>query len=289
MTTTHVKHPDHTHVHGDGCGHVAIPHGDHVDYIHDGHLHTAHDGHVDECITEVHIEHPRPRPHARRRLRACRRPPRRPRRLPPRRTPPRLSRGPLGRPLRRIDTTMVIAANSDGLPRRAPQERSTRQKRALAAVLEASDGFRSAQELHARAPGTRREHRPDHRLQPGPGARRRRRARRPAKRRRRNPLSPLRQRRPPPPPRLPPLRRRHRSRRTRSRTLGHRDGQARTATSTSPTPSRSSAPAPTAPDAGAVSDRCATLPTDADRRSNFSNSCCFLCHPQAWYDTTWRR
>lgn len=28
-------------------------------------------------------------------------------------------------------------------------ERSTRQKRALAAVLEASDGFRSAQELHA--------------------------------------------------------------------------------------------------------------------------------------------
>src|SRR5487761_1838885 len=30
---------------------------------------------------------------------------------------------------------------------RAPQERSTRQKRALAAVLDASDGFRSAQEL----------------------------------------------------------------------------------------------------------------------------------------------
>lgn len=33
--------------------------------------------------------------------------------------------------------------------RREPHERSTRQKRALAAVLEASDGFRSAQELHA--------------------------------------------------------------------------------------------------------------------------------------------
>lgn len=35
------------------------------------------------------------------------------------------------------------------LPRREPQERSTRQKRALAAVLDASDGFRSAQDLHA--------------------------------------------------------------------------------------------------------------------------------------------
>src|SRR5579871_5193496 len=43
----------------------------------------------------------------------------------------------------------MTAAESDGLPRRAPQERSTRQKRALAAILEASDGFRSAQELHA--------------------------------------------------------------------------------------------------------------------------------------------
>lgn len=32
---------------------------------------------------------------------------------------------------------------------RAPQERSTRQKRALAALLDASDAFRSAQELHA--------------------------------------------------------------------------------------------------------------------------------------------
>ncbi len=37
----------------------------------------------------------------------------------------------------------------EGRPRRAPQERSTRQKRALAAVLAASDGFRSVQELHA--------------------------------------------------------------------------------------------------------------------------------------------
>jgi Fur family ferric uptake transcriptional regulator len=43
----------------------------------------------------------------------------------------------------------VSSADSEDLPRLAPQERSTRQKRALAAVLEASEGFRSAQELHA--------------------------------------------------------------------------------------------------------------------------------------------
>jgi Fur family transcriptional regulator, ferric uptake regulator len=44
---------------------------------------------------------------------------------------------------------VMIAAGADGQPRRAIHERSTRQKRALAAVLGASDGFRSAQELHA--------------------------------------------------------------------------------------------------------------------------------------------
>lgn len=35
------------------------------------------------------------------------------------------------------------------MPARPPQERRTRQKRALAAVLDESDAFRSAQELHA--------------------------------------------------------------------------------------------------------------------------------------------
>jgi Fur family ferric uptake transcriptional regulator len=40
-----------------------------------------------------------------------------------------------------------VASPADELPARAPQERSTRQKRAIAAVLDASDGFRSAQEL----------------------------------------------------------------------------------------------------------------------------------------------
>jgi Fur family ferric uptake transcriptional regulator len=43
----------------------------------------------------------------------------------------------------------VTATRSDGLPRRPAHERSTRQKRALAAILDASDGFRSAQDLHA--------------------------------------------------------------------------------------------------------------------------------------------
>ncbi|HEY5356899.1 MAG TPA: transcriptional repressor [Streptosporangiaceae bacterium] len=40
----------------------------------------------------------------------------------------------------------AVTGGSGALPR-APQERSTRQKRALAAILDASDGFRSAQDL----------------------------------------------------------------------------------------------------------------------------------------------
>jgi len=39
--------------------------------------------------------------------------------------------------------------NEDETTRRGSQERSTRQKRALAAVLDSSDGFRSAQDLYA--------------------------------------------------------------------------------------------------------------------------------------------
>jgi zinc transport system permease protein len=42
----------HGHVHGPGCGHLAIEHGDHVDYVHDGHRHAVHvtgeDRHYDE-------------------------------------------------------------------------------------------------------------------------------------------------------------------------------------------------------------------------------------------------
>jgi hypothetical protein len=36
------------HVHGPGCGHVAVPHGDHVDYVVDGHLHHPHGDHCDD-------------------------------------------------------------------------------------------------------------------------------------------------------------------------------------------------------------------------------------------------
>ncbi|GAA1262909.1 hypothetical protein GCM10009609_27400 [Pseudonocardia aurantiaca] len=49
MTSTdHATHAEHTHTHGEGCGHVAVPHDDHVDYVHDGHRHAAHDDHYDE-------------------------------------------------------------------------------------------------------------------------------------------------------------------------------------------------------------------------------------------------
>ena len=47
--------PDHAcdghardHVHGAGCGHEAVPHGDHVDYLVGGHLHHVHGGHCDD-------------------------------------------------------------------------------------------------------------------------------------------------------------------------------------------------------------------------------------------------
>ncbi|MCG9874800.1 MAG: hypothetical protein MH321_08445 [Leptospiraceae bacterium] len=38
---------DNAHVHGPGCGHEAVPHGDHIDYLVDGHLHHPHNGHCD--------------------------------------------------------------------------------------------------------------------------------------------------------------------------------------------------------------------------------------------------
>ena len=44
----HLHSPDHVHVHGEGCGHTAVHHGDHVDYIHDGHRHAPHGEHYDE-------------------------------------------------------------------------------------------------------------------------------------------------------------------------------------------------------------------------------------------------
>ena len=56
--TDHQKHDDHDHVHGPGCGHTAITHGDHTDYLHGGHLHRAHDGHTDECAIAVDAANP---------------------------------------------------------------------------------------------------------------------------------------------------------------------------------------------------------------------------------------
>jgi zinc transport system permease protein len=44
----HRETGDHPHVHGEDCGHLAIPHGDHVDYVHDGHRHAPHGEHYDE-------------------------------------------------------------------------------------------------------------------------------------------------------------------------------------------------------------------------------------------------
>lgn len=44
----HEETPEHAHVHGPGCGHRVVEHGDHVDYVHDGHRHVQHADHYDE-------------------------------------------------------------------------------------------------------------------------------------------------------------------------------------------------------------------------------------------------
>jgi hypothetical protein len=36
------------HVHGPGCGHEPVPHGDHTDYLVNGHLHHPHGDHCDD-------------------------------------------------------------------------------------------------------------------------------------------------------------------------------------------------------------------------------------------------
>ena len=51
-------HSDHTHVHGDACGHDKVWHVDHWDYLHDGHLHFVHGDHVDEHVLEVSETNP---------------------------------------------------------------------------------------------------------------------------------------------------------------------------------------------------------------------------------------
>ena len=51
-------HKNHDHVHGEGCGHQKIKHGDHYDFLHDGHLHHGHQGHVDEHSIEISDTNP---------------------------------------------------------------------------------------------------------------------------------------------------------------------------------------------------------------------------------------
>ena len=46
--TGHDQVETHPHVHGEDCGHPAIPHDDHIDYVHDGHRHAPHGSHYDE-------------------------------------------------------------------------------------------------------------------------------------------------------------------------------------------------------------------------------------------------
>lgn len=48
LEALHQPHAGHMHVHGPGCGHDAVPHGDHVDYRHGEHLHAGHGVHYDE-------------------------------------------------------------------------------------------------------------------------------------------------------------------------------------------------------------------------------------------------
>lgn len=52
MTTAaehdHHESADHPHVHGEGCGHETVQHGDHVDYVVSGHLHRPHGDHCDD-------------------------------------------------------------------------------------------------------------------------------------------------------------------------------------------------------------------------------------------------
>ena len=47
------SHGTHPHVHGPGCGHRRIRHGDHVDFIHDGHLHHVYGEDIIEHTLDV--------------------------------------------------------------------------------------------------------------------------------------------------------------------------------------------------------------------------------------------
>jgi zinc transport system permease protein len=52
VRAAHARHQhvgeEHTHEHGEDCGHEVVVHGDHVDYVHDGHRHAVHGAHYDD-------------------------------------------------------------------------------------------------------------------------------------------------------------------------------------------------------------------------------------------------
>lgn len=51
-------HQNHTHKHGNGCGHKVINHDGHVDYLHDGHLHFVDGTEIQECALEATKSNP---------------------------------------------------------------------------------------------------------------------------------------------------------------------------------------------------------------------------------------
>src|ERR1051326_3903474 len=56
---THMVHSgEHAHVHGPGCGHVAVLHDGHTDYLDAGHLHHMHGSHVDDHVIAVSAANP---------------------------------------------------------------------------------------------------------------------------------------------------------------------------------------------------------------------------------------
>lgn len=46
------------HVHGPGCGHIAIQHKNHVDYLDRGRLQHVESGHADEHVVEISATNP---------------------------------------------------------------------------------------------------------------------------------------------------------------------------------------------------------------------------------------
>ncbi|MBS0240390.1 MAG: hypothetical protein JSR89_18410 [Proteobacteria bacterium] len=59
MTNSNLPHhAHHSHVHGPGCGHIAVRHSGHIDYLHDSHLDHPHGDHVDEHVIEVTEKNP---------------------------------------------------------------------------------------------------------------------------------------------------------------------------------------------------------------------------------------